>query len=347
MTNPADVLIVYNEPVLPGDHPDAEAEHEILESVAFVRRTLLGAGFAVALHGTGNEPAALLHGLDRHRPQVVFNLFEGTADNPDSEAVVAGLLEWLGIPFTGCPAQAMVLARNKHQAKLLFRGAGLPTADFIAVERLPVPAHRLRWPLIVKPAAQDASVGLDQKSVVTDGRRLEERVAYLLATYGPPVLVEEFIDGREMNVALLETHELQPLPVSEVEFTDPTPGHWPIITYDAKWKPESRECRLTPPRYPADVAADVARQLQNLAVRAYHALGCRQLARVDFRLRSNGEPFILEVNPNPSYHPGAGYAAAVKSAGLTHEQVTVDLVRAALERCTTGSRLVPVAGERH
>jgi D-alanine-D-alanine ligase len=347
MTKAAEVLILYNEPVLPRDHPDAAAEHEVLETVAFVRRTLVGAGFAVALHGAGNEPAALLRCLDEQRPQVVFNLFEGTADKPDSEAVVTGLLEWLGVSFTGCPSQALVLARNKHQAKLLFRGAGLPTADFVAVDRLPVPAHRLRWPLIVKPAAQDASVGLDQKSVVTDGRRLEERVAYLLETYGPPVLVEEFIDGREMNVALLETHELQPLPVSEVEFTDPTPGHWPIITYDAKWKPESRECRLTPPRYPADVAVDVARQLQSLAVRAYHVLGCRDLARVDFRLRSNGEPFILEVNPNPSYHPEAGYAAALQSAGLTHAQVTVDLVRAALERSTGGNRLVQVAGEKH
>jgi D-alanine-D-alanine ligase len=346
MTTAADVLILYNEPVLPRGHPDAEAEHEVLETVAFVKRALVDAGFAVALHGAGNEPASLLSYLEEQRPQVVFNQFEGTADNPGSEAVVAGLLEWLGIPFTGCPSQSMILARNKHQAKLLFRGAGLPTADFTVVERLPVPAHRLRWPLIVKPATQDASVGLDQKSVVTDSRHLEERVAYLLATYGPPVLVEEFIDGRELNVALLETQELQTLPVSEVEFTDPSPGHWPIVTYDAKWKPDSRECRLTPPRYPADVVPDVARQLQNLAVRAYQLLGCRDLARVDFRLQANGAPFILEVNPNPSYHPEAGYASALKSAGLTHEQVTVDLVRAAISRSTGGNRLVQATGER-
>jgi D-alanine-D-alanine ligase len=326
------VCLLYNEPVLPATHPDAAAEHEVLETVAFVQESLAEAGFDVAQHGAGNDPVALVRCLTQQRPDAVFNLFEGTADHPASEAVVAGLLEWLEIPFTGCPAQSMALARNKPQAKLLFRGAGLPTADFVVVEKLPVPAHRLRWPLIVKPAAQDASVGLDQKSVVTDGRRLEERVGYLLSTYGPPVLVEEFIDGREMNVALLEATELRPLPVSEVEFTDPSPGHWPIITYDAKWKPESRESRLTPTRYPADVPPEVARQLQGLAVRAYQLLGCRDFARVDFRLRPTGEPFILEVNPNPSYHPGAGYAAAVKSAGLEHAQVTVDLVRAALQR---------------
>src|SRR5271170_387669 len=133
--NATDVLILYNEPVLPRDHPDAQAEHEVLESVAFARRALVQAGFVVALQGAGNDPAALLRYLDECRPRVVFNLFEGTADNPGSEAVVAGLLEWLGIPFTGCPSPAMTLARNKHQAKLLFRGAGLSTAAFIVVDR--------------------------------------------------------------------------------------------------------------------------------------------------------------------------------------------------------------------
>lgn len=326
------VLILYNEPTLPRDHPDAEAEHEVLETVAFVHGVLEEAGFEVGHLGVGNDPACLVQGLLDRLPDVVFNLFEGTANHPECEAVAAGIMEWLGIPFTGCPSHAMVLAKDKAVAKVIFRGAGLPTARFRQVDRLPLPEHELSWPLIVKPAAEDASVGLDQKSVVTDARQLEARVAYLLETYGAPVLVEEYIAGRELCVALLEAPDLQSLPVSEVEFTDCSPGYWPIVTYDAKWKTESHECRATPPRYPADLAPDLARQVQDLAVQAYRLLGCRDFARVDFRVRPGGEAFILEVNPNPSYHPGAGFGAAVKSAGRTHAQVTVDLVRTALAR---------------
>lgn len=326
------ILILYNEPILPADHPDAEAEHEVLETTAFVHGVLEEAGYDVTHLGIGNDPAALAPALLERRPDAVFNLFEGTADHPACEAVVAGTLEWLGIPFTGCPSRSMVLAKDKSLAKVLFRGAGLPTADFVAVERLPIPAHQLTWPLIVKPAAEDASVGLDQKSVVSTPAQLEDRVAYLLATYGPPVLIEEFIAGRELCVALLEAPDLRPLPVSEIEFTDHSPGYWPIVTYDAKWKTESHECRATPPRYPANVRPELARQVQELAVRAYRLLGCRDFARVDFRVRPTGEALLLEVNPNPSYHPGAGFGAAVQSAGLTHAQATVQLVRTAIGR---------------
>src|SRR5918911_725330 len=203
-TPPARVLILYNEPVLPADHPDADSEYEILYTVGEVHQVLAGAGYEVRRLGVSRDPAALLAGLREHRPDVVFNLFEGLADCADTEAHVAGLLEWLGVAFTGSPAQALRLARRKHLTKRLLRGAGLATAGFFVVEGLPVPECPLEWPVIVKPATQDASVGLDQGSVVTDQGRLEERVAQLLGAYGPPVLVEQFIPGREFNVALVE-----------------------------------------------------------------------------------------------------------------------------------------------
>jgi D-alanine-D-alanine ligase len=262
----------------------------------------------------------------------VFNLFEGTADDGRTEAYVSGLLEWLGIPFTGCPFQTLSLARDKHLTKQLLRGAGLPTPDFVVAEELPVPERPPRWPVIVKPAMQDASIGLDQRSVVTDKRSLGDRVAYLLETYGPPVLVEEFIRGRELNVGLIEAPDLRTLPVSEVLFLDPDPGFWPIVTYDAKWRPGSRDYEATPARYPAEVAPRLSARLTRLARAAFRLLGCRDYARVDFRVRPNGQPYILEVNPNPDFNPTAGLAGGLTSAGLTHAQFTVELVRAALGR---------------
>jgi D-alanine-D-alanine ligase len=329
---PARVVILYNEPVLAEDHADAESEYEILYTVDMVERTLTAAGHQVSRLGVGRDPARLLEGLRRGRPDVVFNLFEGLADSTETEAHAAGVLEWLGVPFTGSQYQTLCLARDKPLTKYLLQGAGLPTAPFVVVDDLPVPPCPLGWPVIVKPATQDASVGLDQGSVVTDQRRLGERVAYLLENYGPPVLIEQFIRGREFNVAVIEGPELKTLPVSEILFVEKDPQFWPIVTYDAKWKPGSRDYEATPPRYPARVSPRLEAKLSALAKQAFRLLGCRDYARVDFRVRPGGKPYILEVNPNPDFSPLAGLAGGLQSAGLTHEQFTLELVQRALTR---------------
>lgn len=326
------VLILYNEPVLPTDHPDAESEHEILYTTSEVARELRESGYDVSLLGVQRDPLKLLAGIREHQPDVVFNLFEGLADFNETEAHVAGLLEWLRIPYTGCPFQSICMARNKHLTKHLLQGAGLPTADFLAIENLPAPACPIDWPVIVKPATQDASVGLDQGSVVMDQESLERRVAYLLENYGPPVLVEQFIPGREFNLGLIETPELRVLPVSEVLFIDKTPGYWPIVTFDAKWKPGSRDYEATPALYPAQVSPRLNDRLNDLAIRAFRLLGCRDYARVDFRVKPSGKPYILEVNPNPDFSPTAGLSGGLGSAGLTHKEFTVLLVEQALAR---------------
>lgn len=336
------VLILYNEPVLPHDHPDAHSEREVLHSVDAVREYLREAGYATDALGIGRDPSQLLSRCRRSRPDVVFNLFEGLADYGTSEGCLAGLLDWLGIPYTGCRQPALVLANNKPLTKVLLQGAGLPTPDFFVVEELPVPVCPLEWPVIVKPATQDASVGLDQGSVVTNQEQLNERAALMLEAYGPPVLVEEFIQGREFNVGLIETSELTVLPVGEILFKEDEPDFWPIVTYDAKWKPGSRDFEATPPQYPASISPRLAERLGSLAKQAFRLLGCRDYARVDFRVRSPGKPFILEVNPNPDFSPTAGLAGALASAGLTHAQFSVELVQAALARGQTASRAVPV-----
>src|SRR5262249_46162733 len=156
-----------------------------------------------------------LRGLRTIRPDAVFNLFEGNGDHNITECYVAGTLDWLGLSYTGCPFQTLVLARSKHLAKRLFRSEGLPTAPFLVVEGA-LESCALRWPLIVKPAAQDGSIGVEQGSVVTDLEALNRRVAHLLRQYGPPVLVEEFIHGRELTMALVEMPDLTVLPMTEV-----------------------------------------------------------------------------------------------------------------------------------
>jgi D-alanine-D-alanine ligase len=328
----ARVLVLYNEPVLPADHPDADSEHEILYTVDIVTKTLIQAGFEVTRLGASHNPEVLVDGLRAQRPDVVFNLFEGTADGGHNEAYVAGLLEWMNIPFTGSPFQALCMARNKHLTKRLLQGADIPTPEFFVVEELPIPECPLEWPVIVKPATEDASVGLDQGSVVTDQQSLQQRIAQLLNNYGPPILVEQYIQGRELNIALIESPKLKVLPISEILFVDKTPGYWPIVTYDAKWKPGTRDYEATPPRYPAEVSPKLAEKLEAIACDAFNLLGCRDYARVDFRVRPPGRPYVLEVNPNPDFSPTAGLTGGLTAAGITHSTFTVDLIHAALAR---------------
>lgn len=323
---------MYNEPVLPPGHPDFESEQQVIFTVGVVSKNLAQAGYAVRHLGVSTDPQVLLDGLRDLRPDVIFNLFEGLPDQGTTEAFVAGILEWSGVPFTGSPFATLSLARCKHLCKFLFRAVGLPTPDFLVVDELPVPECRLQWPVIVKPAQEDASVGLDQGSVVIDQTALNDRVAHVLKNYGPPALVEEFIPGRELNVSVIEAPELRILPVSEVLFVQDGPDYWPIVTYDAKWRPGSRDYEATPPKYPANVEPKLTERLGKIARKAYHLLGCRDYARCDFRVRSSGQPYLLEVNPNPDFCDMAGLAGSLNSCGLSHTQFTVDLIQTALLR---------------
>src|SRR5262249_39850146 len=146
------VLLLYNEPILPVDHPDAEAEHSVLAVARGIQDILDEAGFKPKLFGLGRDPLALLKELETNRPDAVVNLFEGNPNWTETESYVAGLLEWKEIPFTGSPMAALTLCRAKHQANPMMRGAGLPTAPCLVVDRLPLPPSSLVFPVIAKLA---------------------------------------------------------------------------------------------------------------------------------------------------------------------------------------------------
>jgi D-alanine-D-alanine ligase len=329
------IVILFNEPTLPPDHPDAESEHDILYTADCVAKCLTDAGLPVSRLGVTDDPAALLAGLKQHRPDVVFNLYEGTAKWGNTEAFVCGILELLRIPFTGSPTQPLILCRSKPLTKQLLAGAGLPTAPFFAVESLPVPPCPLPWPVIVKPGTEDASVGIEQASVVTSQEQLEARVRYVLDNYGAPALVERFIRGREFNVAVWDRDGTpQTLPFSEILFIDHEGESplWPIVSFDAKWHPNSRDYKATPAKNPADVTPELHAAVAEVSVRAFHLAGCRDYARIDLRVADDGTPYILEVNPNPCISPLAGLAAGLESARVPYEEFILSLVRSALRR---------------
>jgi D-alanine-D-alanine ligase len=326
------VLVLYNAPTLPPDHPAAAAERDVLKTVDAVAGTLAAAGHRVSRLGISDDPATLVHFLGEQRPDVVFNLFEGTGARNQTEAYCAGLLEWARVPYTGCPMAAAVLARDKPLTKKLFRGAGLPTANFFVVDSLPLTELPQRWPVMVKLTSEDASIGIDQGSIVHTPEALTARVRYLLDHFHPPVLVEDYLDGREFNIAVIGDERPRALPVSEIIFDPAAADLLPIVTYASKWAAGSREDLAQQPRCPADIPPALARRLEELALAAFRLLGCRDYARIDFRTDRIDRPFLLEVNPNPDFGPTAGLAKGLHAAGMTHEQFTLDLVRRALER---------------
>src|SRR5439155_23762152 len=269
---PPSILVLFNQPVLPPDHPDAKSEHDIIDTAANTAKVLAAAGFAVRRLGINHDPRPLLDELHDHRPDAVFNLFEGLATQPGTEVAVAGLLEWQNVPFTGSPSVALAFGRDKVRTKHLLAAAGLPTPDYAVIDQLPTPKWGRGWPAIVKPACQDASVGIDQASVVTTQRQLDQRVRYVLKTYGPPVLVERFVFGREFHVSLLEDgpvgaarRPLTALPLAEVGFEHADPDVWPIYSFAAKWHTESDEYKATPLRSPVEIPAEAADRLGGLA----------------------------------------------------------------------------------
>ncbi len=329
------VTILYNEPTLPPDHPDADSEHDVLDTVDIIAKILLEAGLPFARLGVGTEPAAIIDGLKAQNPDVVFNVYEGTAGWGESETYVAGLLELFKVPFTGSSVQPILVAKSKSLTKQLLQTAGLPTPRFLHVDALPVPPCPIPWPVIVKPALQDASIGIDQNAVVTNQEALEARVAYIFKTYGGPVLVEQFVRGREFHITVWNRGtETVTLPFTEIVFLeDGDDPIWPIVSFDAKWKPESRDYKATPVKNPPDpIDPEIERRLSEVCIRASELVGYRDYSRVDVRLTAEGDPYILEVNPNPCINPLAGVAAALTTAKIPYEEFILALVKSALRR---------------
>jgi len=326
------VTVLYNAPALPPSHPDAVSEADVVEVALAVVDALRQEGLDARPLAVAPPIGLLVESLGLSRPDVVFNLIEGFGGSSAGEARVTALLELMGLPYTGCPSEAQALCHSKGQTKAILRGLGLPTAPFVLVGAgEPVPDPEGAGPWIVKPDGEDASLGIDQASVVTDRAALLGRVDVLRAAHGGRVVVEAYLPGPEFNVGMLALPEVAPLPVAEVVF-DPPAGTWPILTYAAKWSAGSLEDRASPVRCPARIEPALAERLGRLAVSAFRATGCRDYARVDLRLDARGGPMILEVNPNPDVGPEAGWARALRASGREYAATLAALTRQAFGR---------------
>ncbi len=332
------VVVLYNEPALAADDPDAASEAGVLESVEAVSAALAARGHHATNARLPAEPRRAVETvLQLENADVVFNLFEGFAGVGRGEAEIAGLVELCGHALTGSPAECLALVRDKARTKWLLAGGGVPTADFVHLspgEAADTPSLRQLLdggPLIVKPAHEDASLGIDADSIVESFDRLQQQLDIVHRRYGA-ALVERFIAGREFNAAVLALPEPEVLPLAEIEFGAAFAPDRQIVTYAAKWEPGSPAYRHTPVCCPADVAPELAAEIRRVALAAFRLTGCRDYARVDLRVDDQNRANVLEVNANPDIGPAAGFARALATAGIAYDDFIDRLVSTALAR---------------
>lgn len=332
------VLILHNEPALDPDHPDYASEAGVLEAVGAANDALIGAGHRVDRLGLGDSIQPLFdHADDGRAPEVVFNLCEGFGGTARGEPFVAGALEMLRLAYTGSPPECLSLVREKARTKWMLLGAGAPTAEFVLIGRnaaLPSAVlERLirQGPVIIKPAGEDASLGITGDSVVDDLPKLIAKIQSVRNRYGD-VLAERYIAGREFNVGVVALPEPHVLPLAEIEFEPDPTCRWPIVTYDAKWTADSPGYQTTPVACPADVEHELAERIQQAALIAYRLTGCRDYARIDVRVSDAGEVFVLEVNANPDLSPSAGLARQINASGMDYDAFIVQLAETARKR---------------
>jgi D-alanine-D-alanine ligase len=275
----------------------------------------------------------LISDLKKHKPDVIFNFIELFKDNARLEMNVVGLLELLGIPYTGAPPMSLANCQNKALAKRMLNAIGIKTPKFAIVKKVEGKyAKGLKYPIIVKPAFEDASVGIDNDSIVENIKQLNKRVDYILDNFFQPALIEEFIDGRELNVAVMGGKNPSTLPISEIDFKEMPDYLYNIVSYQAKWDPHNIAYHKTIPVCPAKLPKRVENKAFAIALKAFHAMGCRDYARVDMRLDKHNDLYVLEVNPNPDLTESAGFMRSAEAAGYSYEQTLMKIINFAWSR---------------
>ncbi|MEO8577678.1 MAG: hypothetical protein ABI556_13295 [Gemmatimonadales bacterium] len=249
----------------------------------------------------------------RAKLDLCFNLCEGIEGIAAYEPLVISVLELFGVPFTGNSSTTTALCLRKNVVNTLLDRAGLPVPRW-SLSRKGLKLESVGYPAICKPAAEDASIGIEQRSVVRSGRAMAERLGAMHERWDD-VVVQHYVDGREVNVGIVED---QVLPIAEIHFGDMPRGMWKIVSYQSKWITGSEEDLGAKPSCPADLPDALARELKRIAITAWRAVGGTGYGRVDFRIDAEGKPWILEVNPNPDIAPDAGLARMARVAGMDY-----------------------------
>jgi D-alanine-D-alanine ligase len=246
---------------------------------------------------------------------------------------VAGFFDLYRIPYTGAPPIALANCRRKGLMKQMLLAHGVPTPKFLQLQKPKIAVrHGLHYPLIIKPAREDASAGVDERSVVYDRAELLAQLERVFDEFDPPILVEEFIEGREFHVGVLGNDEAEVLPPLEYDFSDMPEDQPSVISYAAKWDPLAEVFHRVAAHCPADTSKRLAKKIEEVALAAYRVSGCRDYARLDLRVSADNHVYVLEVNPNPDLTEGVSFMHSAEVAGYSFSKTLRKIVEMAQER---------------
>jgi len=305
----------------------------VTEEYEAIAEALREEDYDVNLVNINEDIQILIDLLKNDPPDVVFNLIEFYRDDPSLEHLVAGLYSLYGVRFTGSGPFTLALCQRKAMTKQLLLANNVPTPRYKLLTESKIPGrHGLRYPMIVKPAREDASSGIEKGSVVYDFEQLKERITKTFVEYEPPILVEEFIEGRELHVSVLGNDPPEVLPIIEFDFSE-LPSDYPkIISYDAKWNPLEESFHRVHSICPAKLTRRLEKKVKTAVLDAYKITGCRDYARLDLRITKDNKVFILEVNPNPDLTEGVSYMDSAEHHGLSFGETLAKIVECALSR---------------
>jgi D-alanine-D-alanine ligase len=330
------VLLLFDSPYFKPRGYDFKEEFKDVDWDAerYTYKTLSDAGHQVRMLGLYNDISILFEEIKEVRPDVIFNLVEVFRQKSHLDKNVAGVLEMLGIPYTGATPATLFVCNNKALTKqiLTFHRIKIPHFyTFYRGKRIWLP-KRLRLPLVVKPMSEEASRGISQASIVDDEKSLVERVSFIHESFKNDAIVEEYIDGREFYVSVIGAKHLTVLPFREMKFGEFADDEPRIATYKAKWDHDYRKRHSIKDVFAGRLPNGIDKKIEDICKRAYRALNMDCYTRFDIRLAPDGRIYILEVNANPSLDRNDELVQSAEKAGITYTQLVQKIISMALNR---------------
>ena len=328
------IALVYNEEeeVQKGDSQDLVALQYTIKTASSIYEALRRLGYPTVMVPAKNDLESFARDLNQYSPRntFVFNVCDGFAGDNFSASLIPQVLKDLGFKYTGSKAEAVRLCTDKARAKRRLIRQGVPTPAYQLFSK-PKGDVALQFPAIVKPVHEDASMGINENSVVTNASDMFERVDYVVSEYRQPALVEEYITGREFSVSMWGNGTMEVMPISEHDFSAVDDPLKSLLTYESKWLEDSftyNEFRVI---CPAELTVQEEENVKNVAVGAFRAIGLRDFGRVDLRYR-DGVPYVIDINELPDLAPDAGFARSAEMAGYPYDKMVDRILNLALHR---------------